>query len=327
CRVVAGHRGRFFVHVRSESDRVLEATEEVLEVSRRSGVHLHYSHIKTAGRTNWDKAGRILEMVDDYRRRGVTVSADVHPYTAGSTTGQVLLPPWVLEGGVDEALGRLAEPAVRARVREQLLTDTTSWDNWWAFSDGWDGLRVAGARRNPEVVGLSFAEVVAAAGVSDPHSPAAFDVVFDLLAGEALALSLVSFNNVEANVARFMSQPYCTIGSDALVNPGGQPHPRLYGTFPRVLGRFVRELRTLALPEAVQAMTVRAASAIGREDLGVLAPGRVADLVLFDPSEVADRATYEEPRLPPAGVDRVWVGGHPAVVGGELVSGVPASGG
>ena len=323
CEVVAAKGGRFFVHVRSESDRVVEATEEVLHVARRTGVHLHYSHVKAAGRANWHRAGRILELVDEARTSGVTVTSDVHPYTAGSTTATVLLPPWMQEGGREATLARLADPAARARAREQMLSDTTSWDNWWAFSDGWDGLRVASASR-AEVVGRSFAELVGAAGVADPRSPEAFAVAFDLLAAEGLGMSLVSFNNVEANVARFMAQPHCTVGSDALVNPDGHPHPRLYGTFPRVLGRYARELGALSLPEAVRAMTARAAAALGRPG-GRLVEGAAADLVLFDPATVADRATYEEPRLAPVGVERVWVGGRPAVVGGRLAAAVPAA--
>ncbi|MGH9067128.1 MAG: N-acyl-D-amino-acid deacylase family protein [Acidimicrobiales bacterium] len=320
CRVVARHQGRFFVHVRSESDRVEEATEEVLEVARRSGVHLHYSHIKTAGRANWARAEAMLAMIQDYRRSGVVVSADVHPYTAGSTTASVLVPPWVLEGGTEAALQRLLDADVRARVRDQVLTDTTSWDNWWAFSDGWTGLRVAGVAGSGagvgaggtigDLAGRSFADIIAGAGVSDLRSQAAFDVVLDLLVSARLGLSLVSFNNVETNVARFMSQPWCSVGSDALVNPGGHPHPRLYGTFPRVLGRFSRELGTMSLPEAVSAMTGRAASVIGRADLGRLEVGARADMVLFDPAKVADRATYDEPRLAPVGIERVWVGGR-----------------
>ncbi len=325
CEVVAAKRGRFFVHVRSESDRVVEATEEVIGVADQTGVHLHYSHIKAAGRANWPLGERLVAMVSGAIDAGVTITSDVHPYTAGSTTAQVLLPPWVLEGGRDAALQRLGDPAARARARRQLLSDTTSWDNWWAFSDGWDGLRVAGLPPGvrPELIGRSFADVLEEAGIADPHSPEAFDVAFDLLVEAGLAVSIVSFNNTEENVARFLAQPHCTVGSDALVNPGGHPHPRLYGTFPRVLGHFVRELGALDLPTAVTAMTGRAAAALGQASLGTISVGGAADLVLFDPSAIADRATYEDPRLPPTGVNRVWVGGRPVVVSGALTGDAP----
>jgi len=321
CEETAAQNVPFFVHVRSESDGVVEATEEVLEVARRTGVHLHYSHLKTAGRANWAKAGAVLEMIDDYRTRGVRVTADAHPYIAGSTTAQVLLPPWVLDGGTDAALARLADPAARDRIREQLLGDTTSWDNWFAFSDGWPGLRISGAKR-PGAVGSSFADFVREAGVTDLDAPEAFDVVFDLLAEERLNVSLVSFNNCEVNVARVLGQPYTSVCTDGLVNPTGTPHPRLYGTFARVLGRFVRELGALTLPEAVRAMTARAAAVVGRADLGRIAPGAAADLVLFDPDTIADRATFEEPRAAPAGIAGVWVAGRRVVTDGTIAAAV-----
>ncbi|MHB1893579.1 MAG: N-acyl-D-amino-acid deacylase family protein [Candidatus Dormibacteria bacterium] len=320
--VVARHRGRLFIHVRNESHLVLEATLEALEVARRSGVHLHYSHIKTAGQANWHRVGQMLEMIDEYRRDGVVVTCDVHPYTAGSTTATVLLPPWLLEDGPQAAIQQLSSAEVRARVRLQLLEDVSSWDNWWVFSGGWDGLRiawVAAGSPNARFQGSSLREVIAAAGVSDPLSPAGFDVLFDLLVAERLQMSLISFNNTERNIARFMGQPYCSIGSDALVNPGGHPHPRLYGCFPRVLSSYVREQGILSLAEAVHAMTGRAAAAIGYPERGRIAVGAAADLVLFDPQVVADLATYEDPRTPPTGISRVLVGGRTVVQGGRLL--------
>jgi N-acyl-D-amino-acid deacylase len=322
--VVARRDGRLFVHVRSESDRVVEATEEILEVARRSGVRLHYSHIKTAGRANWPKAALILEAIEHYRSLGVRVSADVHPYTAGSTTASVLLPPWVLEGGQEAAIRRLGDPGARERMRAQLLGDTTSFDNWYAFSGGFEGLVVADAP--PEagpVTGLSFAEVVRRSGEADLTSPRAFDIVFDLLATSRLGASLISFNNVEENVARFLAQPFTSVGSDALVNPNGKPHPRLFGTFPRVLGRFVRELGTLDLPSALWRMTYQAAQSAGWTGPGRLEPGAAADLVLLDPERVADRATYDQPRLAPEGIERCWVAGRLVARDGHLLDEVP----
>lgn len=325
CEVVAARGLPFFVHVRSESDLVEEATDEVLEVAARTGCHLHYSHIKCAGRRNWHKAELILAQLDAARLSGVSITADVHPYTAGSTTANVLLPPWVMEGGLDTALRRLHDPAVRHRAWRQITTDTTSWDNWWAFSDGWRGLKVAGAGRR-RLVGRYFAEIIETAGVRDIDSAAGFDVVFDLLIAERLGMSLVSFNNIEENVARFMAQPYCSIGTDALVNPDGQPHPRLYGTFPRVLGRFVRELGVMSLPEAVRKMTSQAARVVGwRGALGEIRAGLPADLVLFDPDTIVDRSTFESPRQAPTGIEGVWVGGRRVVTGGALVGDVVAS--
>ena len=324
CEVVAQKGGRFFVHVRSESDRVVEATEEVISVAAQTGVHLHYSHIKAAGRRNWPLGERLVALLDGAIADGITVTSDVHPYTAGSTTAQVLLPPWMLEGGREAALRRLGDPLARARAREQLLHDTTSWDNWWAFSDGWDGLRIAGLPDGvrPDVVGGSFTRLFDEAGVADPLSQEAFDLAFALLQEAGLEASIVSFNNTEENVARFLAQPHCTIGSDALINPHGHPHPRLYGTFPRVLGRFVREMGALDLPTAVTAMTGRSADALGLPSIGRVTVGGPADLVLFDAETVIDRATYTDPRVAPDGIERVWVAGRPVVVGGKLAGDV-----
>jgi N-acyl-D-amino-acid deacylase len=320
CEVVAARDLPFFVHVRSESDRVVEATDEVIDVAARTGCRLHYSHIKAAGRHNWHKAAALIDRIDAARGAGVRVSADVHPYIAGSTSAIVLLPPWVQAGGHEATLRHLHDPGVRARIRRQLIEDVTSWDNWWVFSDGWRGLRVARSRR-PEMIGRSFADIIAATGVHEVNSPAGFDVIFDLLAEEQLAMSLISFNNVEENVASFMSQPYCSIGTDAVVDHGGHPHPRLHGTFPRVLGRFVRELGTFSLTEAVRKMTSQAATVVGWGGrLGEVRPGLPADLVLFDPLTIADQATFETPRELPAGVEGVWVGGERVVEGQDLVS-------
>jgi N-acyl-D-aspartate/D-glutamate deacylase len=330
CEVVASRGLPFFVHVRSESDLVVEATDEVIEVAARTGCHLHYSHIKAAGRSNWHKAQVLIDRLEAAQAAGVELSADVHPYVAGSTSAIVLLPPWTQADGHEAAMARLADPAVRERLRHQLMEDTTSWDNWWAFSDGWSGLRVARASR-PGIVGRSFADVIEATGVADPHSQEAFDVIFDLLVTEDLGMSLVSFNNVEENVASFMIQPYTSIGTDAVVDHGGHPHPRLHGTFPRVLGRFVRELGVMSLPEAVRKMTSQAAAVVGLGGrIGQIRPGVPGDLVLFDPEVVADRATFEAPYEYPVGIAGVWIGGRRVVtdgdvVGSPLVAGPPES--
>jgi N-acyl-D-aspartate/D-glutamate deacylase len=325
CEVAASRGKPFFVHVRSESEHVVEATDEVIEVAARSGAHLHYSHIKTAGERNWGKAPTMLAQLEAAAAAGIGITADIHPYTAGSSTAAVLLPPWLQDGTTTDIATRLADPAVRERVRAQILGDVDTWDNWYDFSGGWEGLRVAGARRR-HLVGATFADLIRGSGVDDLDSPAAFDVVFDLLAAEALGVTLISFNNVEANIARFFAQPYTSVGSDGVVNPGGLPHPRLYGTFPRVLGRLVRQQEVVSLPEAVRKMTSQAAAIVGLGDrCGLVAVGRPADLVLFDPATIIDRATYEEPRRRGDGVAAVWVGGRLVAEAGHTVPGTPAA--
>ncbi len=309
AEVVAEADLPFFVHVRSESDLVIEATEEVLGAAAATGCHLHYSHIKCAGRANWAKADRLIALVEAAHDDGVRVTADIHPYVAGSTSCTILFPPWVHEGSNDAALARLRDPAARRRIRDEMLGDTTSWDNWWAFSDGWDGLKVAQADR-PGVVGRFLRDVLADAGHDDLVSPAAFDDFFDLCVDERLEMTIVSFNNTEDNVVRFFSQPWCGVGTDGVVAPEGHPHPRLWGTFPRVLGRFTRELGVVELPEAVRKCTSLGAEVIREPTLGRLAVGAPADVVLFDPLTIIDRATWEEPRRPPVGISGVWVDGR-----------------
>lgn len=323
CEVAASRGKPFFVHVRSESEHVVEATAEVIEVAARSGVHLHYSHIKTAGERNWGKAPVMLDQLAAASSSGVRITADIHPYIAGSSTAIVLLPPWLQDGTMADIATRLADPAVRERVRRQMLQDVDTWDNWYDFSGGWEGLRVAGASRG-ELVGSSFADLIRREGVDDTVSPAGFDVVFDLLASEAFGVTLISFNNVEENVSRFFAQPYTSVGSDGVVNPGGLPHPRLYGTFTRVLGRLVRHQGVVSLPEAVRKMTSQAADIVGLGDrLGRVAVGRAADLVLFDPERVIDHATYESPRQPGEGVAAVWVGGRQVAADGRTLPDIP----
>ncbi|MEM9033384.1 MAG: amidohydrolase family protein [Actinomycetota bacterium] len=308
----------FFVHVRSESDQVVEASEEVIGVAAATGCQLHYSHIKCAGRTNWPKAAELLDLIEAAHDDGVRISADIHPYIAGSTTASILLPPWAHEGGREAMLHRLHDATVRARLRQEMLFDTTSWDNWWVFSDGWDGLNIAQAER-PGVVGRFLRDVLRDAGHDDLSSPGAFDEFFDLLIDERLEMTIVSYNNVEENVVRFFAQPWCSVGTDGVVAPDGHPHPRLYGTFPRVLGRFVREFGAVSLEDAVRKCAAQAADVIRAPELGRLRPGAPADLVLFDPDRIIDRATFESPRLTPLGIEAVWLAGRRVVDGGQVV--------
>ena len=319
CTVAARHGKPLFIHVRNEGDAVLTAAAEALHAAATSGVHLHYSHIKVAGRDNWAAIDDLLAQIDEAQRRGVAVTSDLHPYVAGSTMCGVLLPPWVHEGGLEKALARLADPDDRARMREQMLQPGIDWDNWYRFSDGWNGLYVAGVSvgTKPEIVGRSFAELLRDAGHDDLESEAAFGDFFDLLRAERLGISIVSFNNCEPNLSRFMAQPYNTIGTDGLVNPGGRPHPRIWGTFPRFFGRYVRDQGVLGLAEAAVAASARAADILSLPDRGRLLPGLRGDVVVMEP-DVIDLATFETPNVAPRGIRHVLVNGDVAVEHGAL---------
>jgi N-acyl-D-amino-acid deacylase len=312
CTAVARRGGVFVVHMRSESDRILAAVEEMLEVARRSGVHLHISHIKIAGQRNWGAIERFIGAIEEAQRRdGVRVTADQYPYVAGSTMFGAILPPWAHAGGVAATLERLGSATERARMRAALQHDgENEWDNFWAWT-GPEGIVLSdvpsGGR--PEVVGRTVA-AAAAAAQQDP-----IEFAFDLLRAERMAVSMISFSQTEEVVDRLMRLPWVNGCTDGLL--GGRPHPRAYGTFPRLLGRYLRERRVLPLEEMIRKLTSQAADAMHLVDRGLLVAGMVADVVAFDPATVADRATFAEPAQFPVGIEHVLVGGVPVVGRGE----------
>jgi N-acyl-D-amino-acid deacylase len=313
CREVARKNGMFVVHMRSESDRILEAVDEMLDVSRRSGVHLHISHFKIAGRANWRLCDDMLGKVRAARDQGLRVTADQYPYVAGSTMFGAILPPWAHSGGVDATLERLRSPTERARMRAEMeVAGPQDWDNFWKWT-GPEGITLSDvpSGRRPEVVGKSVAAAAAAMAMGrDP-----LDFAFDLLLDERLGVSMISFSQEEAVMRRILAEPYVNICTDGLL--GGRPHPRAYGTYPRILGRYVRDEGALTLEEAVRKMSSQAADAMHFADRGLVAAGQVADLVVFDPNTIADKATFDDPMQLSVGIGEVIVAGVPVVRGGK----------
>jgi N-acyl-D-amino-acid deacylase len=315
CREVARRRGVFVVHMRSESDRVLEALDEMLDVARRSGVHLHISHFKIAGQGNWPRVDALLDKVTAAQAEGLRVTADQYPYTAGSTMFGAILPPFAHDGGVSATLARLASPDERQRMRATILDPAPSaWDNFWRWT-GPEGIVIADlpSGRRPEVVGKS---VAAAAGGADP-----LEFAFDLLRDEEMGVAMISHSQGEAVVERILTQPYVNLCTDGLL--GGRPHPRAYGSFPRLLARYVRERGLLTLEEAVRRMTSQAADAMHLAARGRLAVGQPADVVVFDPNRVADRATFDEPVAFPDGIDEVIVASVRVIAAGQATGARP----
>jgi N-acyl-D-amino-acid deacylase len=309
--VLAAARRPLVVHMRSESDRILEAVAEMAGVARASGCAVHISHLKVAGRRNWGDAGTVVRALEAARAEGLRLTADQYPYAAGSTLLGAILPPWAHDGGSDATLGRLRDPAARGRMRTAMSDPgPADWDNFWGWS-GPEGILVADipSGRHPEWLGKTLAEVAGLRG-QDP-----FETAFDLLLEERMGVAMVSFSQDEAVVERFLRLPYANVCTDGLL--GGRPHPRAYGTYPRILGLYVREKGTLTLEEAVRKMTSQAALAFGFEGTGLVREGFRANLVVFDPRTVADRATFEAPLQFPVGVRDVIVGGAPALRGGE----------
>jgi N-acyl-D-amino-acid deacylase len=317
---VLAERGRpLVVHMRSESDRILEALDEMIRVARESGCPVHVSHLKVAGRENWPRAEAVAARLESGRGEGLRLTADQYPYAAGSTLLGAILPPWAHDGGTEATLARLADPGARRRMRAMMSDPSPAdWDNFWKWS-GPEGILVADvpSGRHPEWLGRTLADVAKARGQD------AFEATFDLLREERMGVAMVSFSQDEAVVERFLRLPFANVCTDGLL--GGRPHPRAYGTYPRILGRYVRERRTLTLEEAVRKMTSQAASAFGFDGHGVVAEGRRANLVVFDPGTVADRATFEDPLQFPVGVRDVLVGGEPVVRGGEPTESRPGA--
>jgi N-acyl-D-amino-acid deacylase len=310
---VLAERGRaLVVHMRSESDRILEALDEMIGVARASGCAVHVSHLKVAGRENWPRAGEVARRLEDGRREGLRLTADQYPYVAGSTLLGAILPPWAHDGGTEATLARLEDAEARRRMRAMMADPAPAeWDNFWKWS-GPEGILIADipSGRHPEWLGKRLAEV-ARLRAQDP-----FEAAFDLLREERLGVAMVSFSQDEDVVERFLRLPFANVCTDGLL--GGRPHPRAYGTYPRVLGRYVRERGTLTLEEAVRKMTSQAADALGLAGHGRLAEGRRANLVVFDPAAVRDRATFDDPIQFPDGVRDVLVGGAAVVRDGAL---------
>ena len=305
------------VHMRSESDAILEALGEMLTVARVSGCKLHISHFKIAGKYNVPKADAVLARIDEALARGVRITCDQYPYAAGSTLLGAILPPWAHDGGADLTVKRLGDPATRARMRTQMReTHECAWDNFWKWT-GPEGIVISQipSGRSSDLLGKTLTE---AARARRPGNHAdALDLALDLLRDEAMGVGMVSHSQDERVVERFLALPYVNVCTDALL--GGRPHPRAYGTYPRVLGRYVREQRALTLEDAVRKMTSQAARAFGLTDVGTIAPGMRANLVAFEAERVTDTATFAEPIAYPVGIEHVLVGGEPVVTRGELV--------
>ncbi len=296
--------GFYATHMRNEARYVLEAIEETLEIGRRARVPVHISHLKVAGRANWRLADAVVEKIESARRAGVDVTCDVYPYFCSSTTLLAVLPPWCLEGGIPSLMARLEKREVRRRIIGQIRDGLPGWENMYQNA-GWEKITIAavGSRERRHMEGRTIAALAEAAG-QDP-----FTFVLDLIAAEQGAVAIISESMNEAVMERFLTLPFARVGSDG--DPGGShPHPRLYGTFPRVIAHFVRDRGLLSLEEAVAKMTAMSADRLGLAAVGRIAEGLAADAVLFDPLTFRDRATYDDPCQYPEGLAAVIVNGR-----------------
>lgn len=307
-------------HLRYDGLKLREGLEEIIAVGERAHLPVHVFHLKVTGSRNFGRMKEVIELVEAARARGVRVTADQYPYVASSTSLTATIPQWAEDGGADKLVERLKDPELRARIRREMEDPNPTWENRYQSAGTWENIQLASIGRsrgrqtttespNRKYEGMRIAQAAKLAG-KDP-----FDFVFDLLIEERGSVGCVYFIMSEDDLKLAMQQPWVGVGSDgsalAIEGPlrAGVPHPRNFGTFPRVLGRYVREQHVISLEEAVRKMTSLPASILGLSDRGVIAAGKQADLVIFDPDVVADRATFEDPFQYPVGIDTVIVNG------------------
>lgn len=300
---VAAKRGKIYTsHMRSEGARLLEALDETLEIGRRSGARVEVSHLKTSGRRNWHLIDAALDKIRNARRDGIPVAADRYPYTAACTDLDVILPDWASGGGSEAALQRLRDRATRSKIRDALRA---SRDEQY-----WESVNI-GSTHNPDNAAFQGMRLVDVATRLDMEP---VDAALHLMDTDSLHTSAIFFGMSEENMWRILAEPYVMIGSDASLRaPEGplshdHPHPRAYGTFPRIL-RASLDGKTVALPEAIRKMTSLPAEQFGLSDRGIIERGKVADIVVFDPKTVRDAATYERPHQLAEGVEALIVNG------------------
>lgn len=303
ARVAGRHGGLYATHLRDQVDDLVASVDEALTIGAEAGLPVLISHHKAVGPRNFGAVTTTLARLDARHAEGPPTYSDVYPYLAGSSTMLPLLPPWVLSDPDSPLSARLRDPEVRARVHRDLREGLPGWENR-AASVGWERIRVArvAGTRHRALVGRSLADIAAERG----QEPA--DAMLDLLADEEGEVSSLILNSCEEDLIAVLRHPRTMVGSDGL-DVGERTHPRLYGTFPRVLGRYVRERGELGLEEAVRKMTGLTAAVFDMRGRGLLRPGFAADLVLFDPDTILDLADYEAPRVAPRGVRDVWVNG------------------
>lgn len=323
CKVAAQHGGIYATHMRNEADRVVEAVEEALRIGTESGAAVQISHHKACGVKNWGLVRESLAVIDAARARGTDVFADQYPYLATSTGLGIMIPKWAHDGGTKALIARLSDPAQRAKIREAVIADMEN--GYLASSGGWDTVVLSSLKteRNKYCEGLSITTI---AKQLKKHP---VDTALDLLLQEGGSIGMMHFVISEDDVRTVMQHPAVMIGSDATARTfegpltRGKPHPRAYGTFARVLGKYTREEKVLTLEQAVAKMTGMPARRLGLRDRGTVALDNWADLTIFNPDSIEDGATFDEPIRPARGIRYVIVNGEPILEDGTFTGALP----
>jgi N-acyl-D-amino-acid deacylase len=322
--VAAGYGGMYISHMRSEGNRLLEAVDELIGISRDAGLPAEIYHLKAAGEANWGKLDRVIEMVEAARAEGLRITADMYTYTAGSTGLDAAMPPWVQEDGYDAWAERLRDPDIRRRVAAEMVAQQDDWENLMQGATS-EGTLLVGFR-NPDLrnyIGRTLAQVSAERGTS------AQETAMDLVVEDGSRVQAVYFLMSEDNVKKQIALPWVSFDSDAGSMAPEPPftdastHPRAYGNFARLLGKYVREEGVIPLEEAVRKLTSLPTTNLGIADRGMLAEGYFADVVVFDPATIIDHATFEDPHQYSTGVAHVFVNGEQVLRDGEHTEALP----
>jgi len=325
CKVAAKYQGKYISHMRSEGNRLLEALDELIRISREAKIPAEVYHIKASGHQNWPKIEDLLSRIEAAQKEGLKISADMYTYTAGGTGLDASLPPWTEDGGYPSLFKRLRDPATREKIKAEVQKPTGAWENLYLDAGGPEHILLAEFRSEKlkPLTGKTLAEVARMRG-KDP-----IDTAMDLIAEDESRIGTLYFIISEDNIKKELAKPWISFGSDeASQAPEGvflksNPHPRAYGNFARVLGKYVRDEKVIPIKEAIRRLSGLPATNLGLDHRGFLKEGMFADVVVFDPATIADRATYEKPHQYAVGVKHVFVNGVQVLKDGEHTGAKP----
>jgi N-acyl-D-amino-acid deacylase len=325
CKVAAKYQGKYISHMRSEGNKLEEAVAELIRISREAGLPAEIYHLKAAGKDNWPKMDRVIRMVNDARREGLKITADMYMYPAGSTGLNAALPPWALDGGYEELFKRLQDPPTRQKIVEAIRTPTDEWENLYLAAGSPERVLLVGFKTEKlkPLIGKTLAEVAKMRGTTPEET------IADLMLEDRTRVDAVYFLMSEENIEKQLRQPWVSLGSDAAsmaaegVFLKSSTHPRAYGNFARLLGHYVRDRKVITLADAVRRLSGLPATNLGLAGRGYLRPGMFADVVVFDPAAIKDLATFEKPHQYAVGVHHVFVNGVQVLRDGEHTSAKP----
>jgi len=325
CKVAAKYKGKYISHMRSEGNQLLQALDELIRISREANIPAEIYHIKAAGQKNWSKIDNLLSRIESTQKEGLNIRANMYTYTAGGTGLDACFPPWTEDGGYPALFKRLRDPAMREKIKAEVKIDSDKWENLYLSAGSPDRIILVGfkSEKLKPLTGKSLAEVAKMPG-KDP-----IDTAMDLVAEDESRIGAVYFMMSEENVKKEIAKPWISFGSDeASQAPEGvflksNPHPRAYGNFARVLGKYVRDEKVITLPEAIRRLSALPATNLGLDHRGFLKEGMFADVVVFDPATIADHATFEKPHQYATGVKHVFVNGVQVIKDGEHTGAKP----